>query len=663
MKHKTSSERRIVIEIFINSNLIIKGEIDMIKGIKIAVFIVLGVFMVIMLSITVLGHTPPQVSWDVNGNAFGGGTTQIFGTTTNDDVAIHTNGVQRMIIYRNGDVAIGVATPTHKLHISDSSTTNNRAGLYVTQTGAPGGGNTVYGTYVTKTGAGAGTNVGGYFSASGATGNNYGLIVENGFVGIGDTTPEYLVDIYSGNGDNPFMVDSTGTVDPVVINSDGRVGIGTATPYGTSTEQKVTITAGSSGVGTPDANSVLIVENDFDVNIQLLSPDGYGQNILFGDATSVNTGKIYYNHGVDLMEFSTNSAMAVTIDSSQQVGIGTGSPDNPLELLSSTTPQFRITNTDATDYATFSVDTDGQLDITTVDGVGTGGHINLMPDGNVGIGTTSPDNLFSMYGSNPIMDIETSDSDIRFADDLGTIQFRGLDTTQTHLVGAMIRAEAQGTWDGDDEDNAPTMLQFFTEDDTTTDHLATPRMVINRDGCVGIGNSLPDGNYLLHIGDNGGSSGNIKFESSDGDEMWMGISTSDKFFIVNTNYIGFGTTDPSASLEIQNSGVDPTVLFSPGTGQKYSIGLDISDDKFKIGESTITTNTRFTIDSSGNVGIGTTGPTGKLDINGNDIRIQSSQSPSPTSAGNVGEIAWDSQYIYVCTASNYWERVAISHWT
>lgn len=72
------------------------------------------------------------------------------------------------------------------------------------------------------------------------------------------------------------------------------------------------------------------------------------------------------------------------------VGIGTPGPDNPLELLSSTTPQLRITHTDATDYATFSVDGDGQLDITTVDGAGAGGHICLVPDGNVGIKTTTP---------------------------------------------------------------------------------------------------------------------------------------------------------------------------------------------------------------------------------------------------------------------------------
>ncbi|MDO8715891.1 MAG: hypothetical protein Q7J73_03665 [Dehalococcoidales bacterium] len=50
---------------------------------------------------------------------------------------------------------------------------------------------TAYGVYsaVTNTNVTSGTNVAGYFSASGATTANYGLIVENGNVGIGTTAP------------------------------------------------------------------------------------------------------------------------------------------------------------------------------------------------------------------------------------------------------------------------------------------------------------------------------------------------------------------------------------------------------------------------------------------------------------------------------------------
>lgn len=39
--------------------------------------------------------------------------------------------------------------------------------------------------------------------------------------------------------------------------------------------------------------------------------------------------------------------------------------------------------------------------------------------------------------------------------------------------------------------------------------------------------------------------------------------------------------------------------------------------------------------------------------------------PVPASAiatGNVGDIAQDGSYLYVCTAANTWKRVAISTW-
>lgn len=35
---------------------------------------------------------------------------------------------------------------------------------------------------------------------------------------------------------------------------------------------------------------------------------------------------------------------------------------------------------------------------------------------------------------------------------------------------------------------------------------------------------------------------------------------------------------------------------------------------------------------------------------------------SATDTGTAGEVAWDSSYIYVCVATDNWERAAISSW-
>ena len=61
---------------------------------------------------------------------------------------------------------------------------------------------------------------------------------------------------------------------------------------------------------------------------------------------------------------------------------------------------------------------------------------------------------------------------------------------------------------------------------------------------------------------------------------------------------------------------------------------------------------RLTITAGGNVTI-TTG----------DLIITTPTTPASAAAtGTVGTIAWDTNYIYVCTATDTWERVAIASW-
>lgn len=76
---------------------------------------------------------------------------------------------------------------------------------------------------------------------------------------------------------------------------------------------------------------------------------------------------------------------------------------------------------------------------------------------------------------------------------------------------------------------------------------------------------------------------------------------------------------------------------------------------------------RLLISGSGQVGIATTSPTISdgvgVDINGKILRLRTSKTPASASAsGNVGEICWDSNYLYICTATNTWRRVAHSSW-
>ena len=94
--------------------------------------------------------------------------------------------------------------------------------------------------------------------------------------------------------------------------------------------------------------------------------------------------------------------------------------------------------------------------------------------------------------------------------------------------------------------------------------------------------------------------------------------------------VGIGTTSPSEILDLESSnasktaldinntgGGDPKINFQISGTSTFSMGIDNSDaDKFKIGTSAVETNTRFTIDASGNVGINTSSPSSVFTVNG-----------------------------------------------
>jgi hypothetical protein len=62
------------------------------------------------------------------------------------------------------------------------------------------------------------------------------------------------------------------------------------------------------------------------------------------------------------------------------------------------------------------------------------------------------------------------------------------------------------------------------------------------------------------------------------------------------------------------------------------------------------------------IGAGNVNAGGTLTVGGTVIHTLSATPASASAAGTVGTMSWDANYIYICTATNTWKRVAIATW-
>ena len=122
-------------------------------------------------------------------------------------------------------------------------------------------------------------------------------------------------------------------VERMRIDGIGNVGIGTSSP------DKLVHIVGSEGATTFSsygARDFLVVENNQNTNIQIISNSANSGNILFSDESASARGLIAYSHANDTLAFDTAGSEAMRIDSSGNVGIGTQSPNAALEIISGT---------------------------------------------------------------------------------------------------------------------------------------------------------------------------------------------------------------------------------------------------------------------------------------------------------------------------------------
>ena len=422
---------------------------------------------------------------------------------------------------------------------------------------------------------------------------SYGL---TGSLTVTGSTSTDLVRITQTGTGNAFVVEDAANPDstPFIIDNQGRVGIGTTGSSGFVTMKGV----GAIGV-TLDTDGY--PENDFQSTRLFWKISGSGNDISMRNVS----GSLFVATQATANGSSGTVAMAITAPGN--VGIGTTGPGASLHLFRTGDPNLMIVERNAEANATVRYkNTIGSMyaGLSTSASFAVGTSTDLMnafttfltisSSGNVGIGTTTPSAKLHVSGTSYF----SNNLELNINTKLWSL----------NASGYYINLANPGTNTLDI--NGFAGIRLFTG-------TSSEKMRIASNGNVGIGITTPSAS--LHI-TNTSTSASFIVEDSANPDM-------NPFIIDATGNVGIGTTTPRTALDVAGS------IFSQENWATYGFFLGDLDAgasyAYLSGDGASSTNSyldlstnvqsRLRITHAGNVGIGTTTPNAKLDVNGDTI--------------------------------------------
>jgi hypothetical protein len=411
------------------------------------------------------------------------------------------------------------------------------------------------------------------------TENTVLTVLNNGNVGIGTTTPGYKLDVAGAlrlqpsgaptGANGVIYYDSTADKFKCYEGGAWKDCISAGAIGGSGTTNYLAKWTGSTTLG----NSI-IYDNGTNVGIGTTAPDS--RLSVRGAATAP----------IQTWQKSDGTTVAI-IDATGNVGIGTTAPRAKLSVhgtrsstISTTTAAANIGGDDVFLYINAMNSSPWGVWMQVLNDAGTAFPLVLNPSGgNVGIGTTAPG-------------------------------------AKLHVASGLIETGTRGVKQG---------LSFV-------DSCGTTRVT-----------SVHNGIWAPDYSGGCGDEWFIGAQDRDGGEastlvigMWN--DANDHIALIPSGNVGIGTTNPVTKLHVANAdgGLNPPNQFvrlirsgnNPdiyGQNLAYSYGWNLGlADKFYLAKYDGAYRDYLVVDSNGNVGIGTTGPTAKLDVNG-DIKRRGSQ--------------------------------------
>mgnify|MGYP002725570835 CR=1 FL=1 len=620
----------------------------------------------------------PKKHWKTDGNANIDSSQNFLGTTDPADLVIKTDSDEKMRVTTDGNVGIGTDTPTGTLHVEGGSAIGVTDGNDITLNAQDGG----------PTG-GAGGNI---FLVPGASGDGFapaGMVIigtddtilsldVNGMIRIrggtpwagriltatdsngnavwrdidvndDDSDPTNELQTLSQSGNNVTLSDNGGTVSVADNDDDSANELQSLSRTGTD----VSLTNGGGTVSVADN------DNDPTNEIQTLSLDNMTPTLSISNSNSVDLTSVQDGIGTD----DQNLEGASLTGTSLQIDIENGdSTTVDLESLVGTDDQtLSFDGTDLSIEDGNSVDLSGigkdnlgdhtatqNLSLMSFWLSGDGGDegISIDSDGNIGIGTTEPDDLLSLgkggrlrtettlgntlilgpYSGNPSQLMIVADMDLPIGVTSGNI---GLSSNDVGVYGMRIGETnipgADGFLVGGNPSN-PFQIDFMVDRVT---------------GNVGIGTTNPEENLEIYelnvpaiqlrdstgrhkIYSTGFSPGGLKIAS---DSSIFFEPNNSRKYVMNAGKMGINTIDPGlhhlrvvASNTHSGSAAIKAEHTSTATGNTvYGVHSTATTNQINIGgffSATGGVKNYGLIVEDGNVGIGETNPLSLLTLKG-----------------------------------------------